>query len=304
MPPQVSIVIATRNRRDDLRRAIASCLRQRDVEFEVLVYDDASGDGTAEMVTSEFPTVRFFRSETNVDCVRHRNAGFRDSQGEFVVSLDADAEFSDPLTLSRVVELFQSSPEAAIVALPFEEPDRATAATAMRPVAPGAELRAHVNCAAAFRKAVVLELGGYPDLLCRQGEERDLSIRVIQAGHTIVYGDTPPIIHHTSPSRSHERMDYLGYRNTILFSWMRIPFPYWPARMAVNTLQLLRHKFSLARLPARLSMIGAGYLACLRFLSARRPVSIAAYRRFRSLPAHGPLPPRESPVRTTGSTGS
>lgn len=291
MPPQVSIVIATRNRREDLRRALASCLRQRDVPFEVLVYDDASGDGTAAMVTGEFPTVRLFRSEENVDCVRHRNSGFRESQGEFVVSLDDDAEFSDPLTLARVVELFRAAPEAAIVALPFEEPHRATFATAMRPAAAGARLRVHVNCAAAFRRRLILELGGYPDLLCRQGEERDLSIRVIDAGYAVVYGDTPSIIHHTSPSRSYERMDYLGYRNTILFSWMRIPFPYWPGRMAISTLQLLRHKFSLRRLPARLYMIGAGYLACARFFRSRHPVSVSAYRQFRSLPAHGPLPP-------------
>jgi len=289
VPPLISIVIATRNRRDDLRRALASCMAQRDIPFEILVYDDASGDGTSEMVASEFPAVRLFRSETNVDCVRHRNAGFQAGQGEYVVSLDDDAEFSDPLTLARVIELFRKFPEAAILALPFEEPRRATPQTAMRPVAVGSRLRVHVNCAAAFRRAMVLDLGGYPDFLCRQGEERDLSIRAIDAGHTVVYGDTPPIIHHTSPSRSYERMDYLGYRNTILFSWMRIPFPYWPARMAINTIQLVRHKFSLARLPARLYMIGAGYVACVRFFHARCPVSIDAYRRFRSLPAHGPL---------------
>ena len=53
----VSVVIATRDRKSDLRRAIASCLRQTAAP-EILVLDDGSTDGTADMVRQEFRRLR------------------------------------------------------------------------------------------------------------------------------------------------------------------------------------------------------------------------------------------------------
>ena len=51
--PFVSFVIPTRDRRDLLAAALASVLAQTGVEVEVLVVDDGSSDGTAEMVTGQ-----------------------------------------------------------------------------------------------------------------------------------------------------------------------------------------------------------------------------------------------------------
>src|SRR5262249_42652174 len=56
-----SVVISTRNRCDDLRKALASCIRQTIVP-EILVMDDGSTDGTAEMVRAEYPAVMLHQS--------------------------------------------------------------------------------------------------------------------------------------------------------------------------------------------------------------------------------------------------
>ena len=287
--PRASIVISTRNRQDDLRRALNSCRVLAGIEYEILVYDDASDDGTAEMVSREFPGVRLIRQPTRQGYIRLRNLGFLEARGEFVVSIDDDAEFTDPQTLSRVAVLFQTHPEAAALALPFVEPHRNAGVGSMHPVAPGTPLRNYIGCAHAIRRSVALMSGGYPELLVHQGEERDLCIRLLDSHHEILFADTGAIIHHVSPNRSASRLNYYGYRNTILFCWMRFPFPYCLARMAISSIQLLLHKFHWRRLPAQVAFIAAGYLACLKNLSARKPVSMEAYRRFRSLPSHGPL---------------
>ncbi len=119
---------------------------------------------------------------------------------------------------------------------------------------------------------------------------------MIDRGHDIIYADTSPIIHYVSDRRSQSRMNYYGYRNTILFSWMRLPFPYWIARIGFDSVQLLRHKFRWRSLPTSLFALLSGYAACLLFFSERAPVRRATYQRYLRLPAHGPLVSSELPA--------
>jgi hypothetical protein len=57
-----SLVITTRNRRDDLRTVLRSAVQQAGLP-EIIVIDDGSNDGTAEMVRVEFPSVIVHRRE-------------------------------------------------------------------------------------------------------------------------------------------------------------------------------------------------------------------------------------------------
>jgi GT2 family glycosyltransferase len=282
--PLVSIVIATRNRRQDLLVTLQSCAAQNHPSVEILVYDDASEDGSADDVRALFPQVRLFACPGRVGYIALRNRGFRDAAGEFVISLDDDAYFTDATTVSRIVEWFGAYPRAAALALPFQEPARTNALPASATPRPGVPLRQFMGCAHAIRRQAALELGGYPELLVHQGEERDLCIRLLDAGYEILAADTPPIIHLYSPQRERPRVDYYGFRNTLLFHWMRTPQPYWLPRMAMDTGQLLRYRFSWKSVPGRLKAIGAGWCGCIKHWRERRPVRRATYRKFRSLP--------------------
>ena len=102
--PELSatIVIPTKNRQDDLRRAIVSCLNQT-VPLEVLVIDDGSTDGTAEMVKREFPNIIFHREEVSKGATVERNRGVKMASGSIVFSIDDDADFPSRHTVEQTL---------------------------------------------------------------------------------------------------------------------------------------------------------------------------------------------------------
>ena len=83
---RASVVITTKNRCEELRAAISSALRQS-AQPEVLVIDDGSTDGTADMVRAEFPAVRLERSAESVGYIVQRNRAARLASGAIVFSL-------------------------------------------------------------------------------------------------------------------------------------------------------------------------------------------------------------------------
>jgi glycosyltransferase involved in cell wall biosynthesis len=87
-PGLVSVVIPCFNQARFLSEAVESVLSQSYARFELIVVDDGSTDGTREVATG-YPAVRCI-SQRNQGLAAARNAGLRESRGEFVVFLDAD----------------------------------------------------------------------------------------------------------------------------------------------------------------------------------------------------------------------
>lgn len=111
--PWVSIIIPTYNRRDFLREAIRSVLEQSFRDFELIVVDDGSDDGTREMIQREFPGLLTYLYQENQGVSRARNRGLKLAQGEFVAFLDSD-DLWLPRKLERQMAFMQSHPEAQI----------------------------------------------------------------------------------------------------------------------------------------------------------------------------------------------
>src|SRR5436190_4766669 len=105
MSVEVSIVITTKNRKDDLRRALISAFAQ-DPSSEVIVVDDASSDGTAEMVAREFPAVHLIRSLESRGYIVQRNRAAALARGHYILSIDDDAEFSSRSVVSKTLSDF------------------------------------------------------------------------------------------------------------------------------------------------------------------------------------------------------
>jgi glycosyltransferase involved in cell wall biosynthesis len=121
MTPLVSIVIPTKNRRELLRKTIASVVAQTYPNWEAIVVDDGSNDRTEEMVQSIASTdkrVRFVRRERKpTGASTCRNTGLSSAKGEYVVFLDSD-DLLAPSCLERRIEVMETNPKIDFAVFP------------------------------------------------------------------------------------------------------------------------------------------------------------------------------------------
>lgn len=113
--PLVSVVIATYNMSDYLPLAIKSALAQTYENIEVLVVDDGSTDGTAEVVQPLLADPRLkYRMQENSGQAVAKNHGIRESKGQYVAFLDAD-DLWVPDKLEQQMPLFHGSAAVGVV---------------------------------------------------------------------------------------------------------------------------------------------------------------------------------------------
>ena len=94
--PTISIVIPMFNRAHCVGRTIGSCVRQGYRDFEIIVVDDGSSDGSVAAAEAfSLPFVRILRHERNRGVGPARNTGVAAASGEWIVLLDSDDELMD-----------------------------------------------------------------------------------------------------------------------------------------------------------------------------------------------------------------
>jgi GT2 family glycosyltransferase len=91
-PQSVSVVVVNWNARDDLAACLASLEAQTDGEFEVIVVDNGSADGSAEMVRRRFPEVTLIEAGENLGFAEGCNRGIAAARGAWLATLNNDAE--------------------------------------------------------------------------------------------------------------------------------------------------------------------------------------------------------------------
>lgn len=108
--PKISVVIPCFNAAPYISAAIQSALAQDWPDLELVVVDDGSSDGSAELVQCMFPTVTLIR-QANQGVAIARNSGIANAQGEWIAFLDAD-DIWLPSKLQRQWALLQATPGA------------------------------------------------------------------------------------------------------------------------------------------------------------------------------------------------
>ena len=119
----LSIVIVNWNTRDHLRRCLESVFANPPhARFETIVVDNASADGSADMVRDSFPTARLVANQENAGYARGNNQAISLSSGSLILLLNPDTE-AKPGALESLPAFGKSHPDAAAVGCRLVHPD-------------------------------------------------------------------------------------------------------------------------------------------------------------------------------------
>ena len=114
-PLELSIIIVNWRSVEFLQKCLHTIYTTtRGVEFEVIVVDNASFDGAAEMSSRVFPQVRFVQGQKNIGFAKANNLGFRYSAGENLLLLNPDTEIVRD-AIPAMLSVLRSNSDAGIV---------------------------------------------------------------------------------------------------------------------------------------------------------------------------------------------
>lgn len=120
----VSIIVVAWNVRQLLEDCLKSVFEQTSgINFEVIYVDNASEDGSVEMVKEKFPEVTIIENDENKGFIKANNQGIEISKGRYVLLLNSDTIVLDN-AIATVVKHADANPEAAVVGLKVLNPDR------------------------------------------------------------------------------------------------------------------------------------------------------------------------------------
>jgi GT2 family glycosyltransferase len=290
-PVDVSVCIANWNCRDLLRACLTSLLdRPQGVTLEVIVVDNASTDGAADMVEREFPDVILCRNPVNVGFARANNQAARRAQGRYLFFLNNDTAIPDG-ALGRLLAYAEQHPEVGMIGPRLRDSEghvqvsyrqQPTLASLLHRISwlrftglfrepyrryrrqrfdPHSTRRVDVLMGAALllSRTVFFECGGWDEDFVFGGEDLDLSTRV-QRRYPVVYLPEVEIVHHGRMS-TRQQIGFASTQTAIGYvRYLRKSGYSWPA--------LLGYKLAVT-LDAPLQMLAKVAQYALRHLRGR-----------------------------------
>jgi len=199
-PPRISVVVCTHNGSRTIRDCLEGLACLEYPNFEAIVVDDGSSDGTAD-IAREYD-VRLLRTENRgLSCAR--NTGLDAATGEIVAYLDDDA-YPDPHWLQYLAAAFEATDHASIGG-PNIPPPGAGALAECVANAPGGPVHVllsdreaeHIpGCNMAFRKVCLAAIGGFDPHFRVAGDDVDICWRLQQRGWTLGFHAGAMVWHH------------------------------------------------------------------------------------------------------------
>jgi GT2 family glycosyltransferase len=196
-----------------LRACLESLARQDYPNFEVIVVDNGSNDGSVEQALAcDF---RLIQNSTNRGFCAANNQGIAAARGEFVALLNNDAE-ANPQFLSALVSVFEERPDVGMAAakiVVWEDPQlidkvghliypdgqnrgRGTGERDHGQFDRVEEVLWPDGCAALYRKSMLDQIGGFDEDLFAYGDDADLGLRARMAGWNCLYTPHAVVRHH------------------------------------------------------------------------------------------------------------
>jgi GT2 family glycosyltransferase len=238
--PDVTVVIVNWNSKDFVRQCLTSVyLHCRKVSLEIIVVDGASFDGCGEMLASEFPSVIFVQSDTNVGFARANNLGVRRATGRNLLFLNPDTKLSGD-SVQILKERLESLPQAGAVGCKLLNGDGSLQTTCVQAfptilnqVANSEYLRTRFpnwsiwriaplfanpprtsvvevvsGACVMVRRPVFESIGGFTEKYFMYGEDVDLCFKIKQSGHHVYYVPETSLIHFGGGSSSQAKTNF------------------------------------------------------------------------------------------------
>jgi len=302
--PLISVIIPNWNGAQHLPICLDSLRAQTRQDLEIIVADNASTDGSQALLARHYPWVRLIPLSENRGFTGACNTGLEAAAGDILVLLNNDTE-TDPNWLTAVAGAFERHPEAGSVASKMLLYDRRdvlhTAGDFYRlDGIPGnrgvwqqdvgqydSEDYVFSACggSAAYRRAMLTEIGLLDDAFFFSCEDLDLGWRAQLAGWRCIYAPAAVIYHKLQATGGGVTASYYNGRNFIYLIAKNYPGSlfrhYWPAilraqlRISWEGLRAWRGAAARARLRGQL----AGIRGIPRMLRARRRRNLTVPRR-------------------------
>ena len=310
---KASVIVVTWNGRELLRKNLPAVLAQSQPDYEVVVVDNGSADGSVELLDREFPGVRVVRLPENRGFAGGNNAALPFCRGEYLVRLNNDAR-PEPDWLGRLVAAADANPRVGVVASKLVEEGGLLDSAGDRYLTSWAADKRGVHeppasfdradgifgaCggAALYRRRLVDEIGFFEEDFFLIYEDVDLSFRARLMGWEVVY--VPGAVVHHAVGASVDRVPdlklYYQYRNSE-YVWIRnVPGRLLWKHAPVAVLQRLVEVWEAWRLRGRFRI----YLRAKRDVLLNLPRLLAQRRRLQRSRRAGPdqIERAMSPVR-------
>jgi GT2 family glycosyltransferase len=288
--PLVTIMIATKDRHEDLALTVSDLLRQDYPNLELIVIDDASTPPIAPIVREYLADARIVRHERNCGQNVRRNEGSRLASGKYILSLDDDCSPVNVNAISLSVEYLEATPECAGITYFVWNGRELPAKLDNLAIGPGNCL-SHLAGASMFRRDALVETAGYREMFVSGEEEQELSLQLLKRGWRFSY--RPEILaHHRCSLRNRNRSSTWkrSLRNSIWTILIHYPLSRIPVevvwKVTVGVCDAIRLKRGRQFFEALAEAIeGAGTVWKLR-----DPLDPLSLRRCDALRAYGVLP--------------
>jgi len=223
---KISVIILNWNGKEVLEKAIKSILNQTYKNFEVIVVDNGSTDGSIEMI-ERYSNVKLIKLPYNYGIVEPRNIGMKNANGDLLFVIDNDVEVKED-AFENAVSKFNNK-KLGIVSCSLIDKNGKTSVWMHKFPKEKYDKKSFLTTiysggAHVIRKSILSKTGYYPGYFFITAEEMDLSWRTIDIGYEIRY--FPDIVvYHRQRSKNDvsDNSKFLAMRNVYWVYWRLLP---------------------------------------------------------------------------------
>ena len=230
MKPLVSFLLATLNRKQDLKESLDKIYQQNYQDIEVIVVDNGSNDGTGQII-KRYKNLKYIKLDKNIGAIAARTLAYSKCSGKYVISVDDDS-FPGKNSISKMVEIFENNKDIGLISfkiLNYNENINNYENIYFE----NSELYENNHwsgCGGGFRKTIFNKLGPWEEWGAESPFELTTSAKAIKLGYKCVSCANIFVLHKWSsygdPAnfRIHDMAFYAGIRGFFLFMFKFSPY--------------------------------------------------------------------------------